>query len=380
MTLAIKELEETHLNFYVPAYRIVVDGTDLVRKRYLEISSVQVDHTLKGADKFSFTVNGAFDIKNRQFVLRTDPLLLGDLTTLFPFGSAIEIYMGYKDTEQLPLMLRGKITAVQTNFPASGFPQINVSGYDLSYCMTVGTGKLPLKFPDQKDSEIVAQIADKYGLNSVVVDTQVKHRITEKGQQTDMQFLEKLAERNGYEFYTFDKTLYFRPPANVRLAGQDGDPVVSLEWGKGLLSFSPEINIAQQVTKVEVRGWDVNSKQEIVGTAGAGDEPRRDSGRRSGGEVMQSVCREQNELKVRVPVFSKQQADLWAEAILKNRSETFVQGSGESIGLPEIRIDENIKLTGLGAPFSKVYYVENVTHTINTSGYRTTFKVKDTTI
>ena len=78
--------------------------------------------------------------------------------------------------------------------------------------------------------------------------------------------------------------------------------------------------------------------------------------------------------------FSKQQADRWAEAILKKRSEGFVQGSGESIGLPEIRIDENIKLGGLGKPFSKVYYIEQATHTINTSGYRTTFRIKDTTI
>jgi phage protein D len=156
--------------------------------------------------------------------------------------------------------------------------------------------------------------------------------------------------------------------------------VVTLEWGKGLLSFSPEINISQQITSVEVRGWDVNAKKEIVGIAGKGKEPRRDADRRSGGEVMQSVCREQTELKVRVPVFSQQEADRWAEAILKKRSELFVQGSGESIGLPEIRADENIELIGLGRPFSKTYYVEQSTHTIGTSGYRTTFKVKDTTI
>ena len=58
----------------------------------------------------------------------------------------------------------------------------------------------------------------------------------------------------------------------------------------------------------------------------------------------------------------------------------FVQGSGESIGLPELRADTNIELLGLGRELSKTYYVEQTTHTINTSGYRTTFRVKDTTI
>ena len=153
-----------------------------------------------------------------------------------------------------------------------------------------------------------------------------------------------------------------------------------LEWGRGLLSFTPEFNIAEQITKVEVRGWDIASKKEIVGTATAGEEPGRDSGRRSGGEVLKQVCRDQGELKVRKPVFSQQEAKRAAEAILKKRSELFVQGSGESIGLPEIRANTLIELTGMGKPFNKKYYVEQCTHTISTAGYRTTFKIKDPTI
>jgi len=366
MTLTFTQLEEAHKNFYVPTYKILVNERDLLEDEFMEISSVQVDNTLKGADHFTFIVNSDFNFAQREF---------GFLFDLFAFGSPVEIRMGYQGDVPLPLMLRGKITAVQTSFPASGLPQITVEGYDLSYCMTVGTGKKPLRFSGRKDSDIVAEIARKpYGLNPIVKDTQVEHPLTEKGQQSDMQFLEKLAERNGYELYTFDQDLFFHPPDN------GADAVVSLEWGKGLLSFSPQINISQQVTSVEVRGWNVSTKQEIVGTAGRGQEIGRDPGRRSGGEEMQAVCRSTEGLKIRVPVFSKQAADRWANAILKKRAEQFVQGSGESIGLPELRADRNIKLLGLGEKFSRIYYIEQTTHTINTSGYRTTFKVKDTTI
>ena len=77
---------------------------------------------------------------------------------------------------------------------------------------------------------------------------------------------------------------------------------------------------------------------------------------------------------------SQQQADRQAAAILQQRSEGLVKGSGESIGLPEIRADRNIELRGLGRLFSKTYYIEQATHTIDGSGYKTTFKVKDTTI
>jgi phage protein D len=348
-----------------------VNNQDLLRQLFLEIASVQVDNTLKGADRFSFTVNSAFNFEQRDFRL-DPPQAFPLISDLFAFGNAVEIRMGYQDGKELPLMLRGKITAVQTSFPASGLPQINVSGYDLSYCMT--KGKKSRNWTSKTDSYVVSRVVREYGLTPRVKDTQVEQPKIEQSQESDWQFLEKLADRNGYEIHVFDQDLFFEPPAN------DKSAVLSLEWGKGLLSFTPEINIAEQISKVEVRGWDVKSKKEIVGTAVIGEEPGRDANRRSGAEVVKAVCRDQGELKIRVPVFSQQEANRRAETILKKRSELFVQGSGESIGLPEIRANTNIELLGMGKPFSKTYYVEQSTHTINTSGYRTTFKVKDTTI
>jgi Bacteriophage probable baseplate hub protein len=362
MTMTITELEKHYHDFYVPAFLIKVDGKDLLADLFLEIASVQVDNTLKGMDRFSFTINSTFNFQSREFA---------HLTDLFAFGNSVEIHLGYQGFT-LALMHRGIVTAVQTSFPASGLPQINVSGYDLSYCMT--KGKRSRNWEGRKDSEIVDEVAREYGLNPKVEDTRVTHPKIEQSQESDFQFLEKLAERNGYELYVFDKDLHFRSPANDEAA------VISLEWGKGLVSFSPEINISEQVSKVEVRGWDVNTKREIVGTAGQGDEPGRDANRRSGAEVIKRVCRDGGELKVRIPVYSQQEADRQAEAILKRRAELLVQGSGESIGLPEILADKNIELGGLGALFNKTYYIEESTHTVSTSGYRTTFKVKDTTI
>lgn len=362
MTLTIEKLEQGYKNFYVPAFQILVNKKDLLKQLHMEIASVQVDTVLKGGDRFSFTVNSTFNFKNREFE---------HLQDTFAFGNSVLISMGYQNGKTLPVMLTGKITAVQTSFPASGLPQINVSGYDLTYCM--GKGKKSRPWNNRTDSYVASKIAGEYGLTPRVVDTKVQHPTTQQNQESDTQFLERLATRNGYECFAINEELFFRPPANKETA------VLALEWGKGLLSFSPEINIAEQISKVEVRGWDINTKKEIVGTAGAGDEPGRDPGRRSGAEVVKALCREQGELKIRKPVFSQQEAKRQADAILKERSELLVQGSGESIGMPEIRAGMNIQLTGLGKLFSRPYYVQQSTHTINSSGYRTTFKVKDTT-
>jgi phage protein D len=376
MTQTFVQLEQAHKGFYVPSYEIKVNNQNLLTELFMEISSVQVENVLKGGDHFSFTVNSTFNFEDRDFE---------HLEDTFAFGNSVVISMGYQNSEPQPepspppdrsilrTMIIGKITAVQTSFPASGLPQINVSGYDLTYCMGKGKKSRP-PWQNKTDSYVVSQIASEYGLNPQVVDTVVQHPTTQQNQESDAQFIERLTARNGYECYAYKKDLIFRPRPK-----KPTEPIISLEWGKGLLSFSPEINIAEQVTKVEVRGWDVNTKKEVVGTAKAGEEPGRAQGRTSGAEVLKKVCREEAELKVRESVFSKQEAQRRADAILKERSELFVQGSGESIGMPEIRAGTYIDLKGMGRLFSRSYYIQQCTHTINNSGYRTTFKTKDTT-
>jgi len=44
----------------------------------------------------------------------------------------------------------------------------------------------------------------------------------------------------------------------------------------------------------------------------------------------------------------------------------------------ELRPDRNVELDKLGLPFSKTYYIQQATHKIDSSGYRTRFKVKET--
>jgi phage protein D len=55
-----------------------------------------------------------------------------------------------------------------------------------------------------------------------------------------------------------------------------------------------------------------------------------------------------------------------------------IRGRGCSIGLPDLRPGKNIELIGIGSKFSGDYHVESTTHTINDSGYTTSFEVRKT--
>jgi phage protein D len=375
MALNILQIEKARKNFYAPAFNVTVSKESLVLDLHLEVTSVQVDNILGAADQFSFVVNNAFDIATREFV----KIGKKTLPEFFEFGAPVQIYMGYGDRTKLDLMLAGIVTEVSTSFPSSGAPQLTVSGYDHSYCLTRGAQSD--NWPKMKDSDVVRQIATRYSLTPKVEDTHVPHANIVMSQESPAKFIGRLAERNGFEWFVRDTDLFFRSPAN------DERGVIELKWGEGLVSFSPEITLREQVSRVEVYGWNVQKKERIVGKASKGDEPGRDQARAdgqkraSGAEYLQNVCRDkETTLRVREPVFSQQQADQRARAILKRRSEGFVGGRGESIGIPELKADTNITLKGLGKVFSTTFYVQQTTHTVSASGYRTSFQVKDTTI
>src|SRR5262249_15583692 len=170
-----------------------------------------------------------------------------------------------------------------------------------------------------------------------------------------------------------NKILHFHKPNDKAGA------VVRLVYGEGLMSFKPEANLAGQISRVEVYGWDRKARKAIVGIASAGEESGLSG--KSAGQYLNAFVRDPSKrptLRLRQPVFTQSEADQRAKAALSERAKQFLTGEGEATGLPELRPDRNVELANLGVPFSKIYYIQQATHKIDANGYRTRFKVKET--
>jgi Bacteriophage probable baseplate hub protein len=79
---------------------------------------------------------------------------------------------------------------------------------------------------------------------------------------------------------------------------------------------------------------------------------------------------------VHEPVFSPQEAQQRADAILADRLRCFVQATGNTVGLPDLRAGVNVQIGGLGSRFSGTYFVTETTHTIGAGGYTTRFSAR----
>lgn len=369
--MRLADFAEQYGNFTVPNFQVQVGGQDLVRELFLSVPSAEVDLKEKTSGRFSFKVINAFDWELRSFVGGEGEQQI-DLLNLFAFGTPVTIRMGYGEVGKLKTIFEGIITEVGTGFNEGQVPELSVSGYDGLYPLT--TGRNTRSWEQAHDSDAVSELVGVTGLSPDVQQTDtVKPRI-DQSQESDIAFLQKLAERNGATFYVRNRQFYFGPRNNSDQA------VVELPWGAGLLSFSPSANLAQQVETVEVHGWSAERGEAIVGRASRDEQSGRDSGRRSGAEYVAEALNNQPVMRVRAAVHDQAEADSRARAILEERSQDFMTADGESIGLPEIVPDINIAFSDLGPAFSKVYYVNATVHQIDGNAYNTRFSMQETTL
>nr|WP_315249584.1 hypothetical protein [uncultured Duganella sp.] len=348
-----------------------------MRDLLVAVSQVEVELVMNAASHFSFTLADCYDHESGQFQTGRGQRLLEILT----LGAEIEVCIGYGDASTTPTAMLGQVAAIETCFPETGAPELIVSGYDHGYPLKLGKNSDSWK--NRKDSEVVQLIAGFHHLDTVIDDTAERPPQTEQNQLSDWDFLKTLAERNGdkdqhFELYVEPGGAGKIPTLHFGLPRTGSAPVATLKWGAGLLSFRPVANLAGQVSKVEVYGWDVNNKQPIVGRASAEDGANAQGKRiaRHLGALVQASDR-QPTLRTRQPVFTQAEADKRAKAALGDLTKTFLTGEGECVGLPELRPDRTVELTNLGVAFSQCYYIEQAAHRIDSGGYRTRFKVRE---
>lgn len=366
--MRLVEYSRKYQDFYAPTFSIQISGRDIARDWKVAVSQLEVDLMLGAASRFSFAITNAFEHEERSFKSG----LGQDLLSQLEFGTSVDILMGYGDSKSTPLVMQGIITEIGTSFPDGDTPVLSISGYDRSFPLTIG--KNSRIWSDRKESFAAKDIASFHNLRSTVEETKLVHQRIQQDQESDWEFLKKIADNNTFEIYVDERSvLHFASPR------KNDSAVVDLEYGAGLISFKPEANLAGQVARVEVYGWNLQSKQEFVGVATAGQEIGLDG--KSSAQTLSKFIHDPRKLptlRLRHPVASQAEADEKARKALNERAEKFLTGEGECIGLPEIRPDRNIQLSKLGQRFSKTYYINQATHKIDASGFRTRFKVKET--
>ncbi len=355
---------------YIPDLILEINNQAAPATLIEDILQISVEESLNLPGMFTLVVkNDYFSGRTQDQVWRHE--------SLFLIGTPIKI--GFKNstteakefaTENQDSILEGEITAIETHFTSESQAPVVIRGYDVAH--RLHRGRYNRSFQNITDSDIVQQIAGEAGIKTNKIESSGSpHTYVFQENQTNMEFLRERAARLGFEVFVQDGKLNFRKPT----AGES----LTLQWLKDIHSFQVRISSAEQVSSVQVRGWDYTNKAPIVSTKSSQTAPVITTTEYGKGSSTSSSFRGQPSkptmIVVDQPVSSTTEADNIAQAVFNELGGEFVQADARGNGDSKIRPGKVVKLSNLGK-YSGSYYITETRHLYRDRVYTTEFSVR----
>lgn len=292
----------------------------------------------------------------------------------FRAWTPVSVSAGFVETGQEELFA-GYVTQVTPKFdPDEARCTLEISGMDASVLMD---REEKLKdWPDKKDSDIASDIFDLYELASDVEDTTIVHDAalsTVIQRETDLQFLRRLAVRNGFACYVEGTTASFRSlPVD-----EEPQPVLAAHFGDetNLTSFTATID-ALRPAKVSMFQVD-RFKKEVLSAAAetAESDPL---GSLDADALLTSAVEAARVFVAKNAATGAPEMDALCKGLFEEGS-WFVVGEGEidagAYG-HVLRPRGLVTIKGVGETYSGEYYVSYVRHTFTCESYTQAFRVQ----
>ena len=281
--------------------------------------------------------------------------------SILDFGKLFEVRLGSTT------MFRGKITAIQADYPNGAPPKIRILAEDRLQDLRMT--RRTRSFNDLTDAQAIQQIAQGHGLSPQVNISGSTHKVLAQVNQSDLAFMRERARAVGAELWLDDQTLHAAPRA--QRTGEN----INLTHGAGLREFTVLADLSHQATSVFTSGWDVAAKEAINEQAGddvLGAELGQDE---SGASILRTAFGERKQTHAHtVPATASEARDI-ATARFRDMARRFVVGTGVAEPDPRLRVGTKVQLSGLGQLFSGKYYVTETNLTFDGQrGLRTNFR------
>ncbi|MDD9972207.1 MAG: contractile injection system protein, VgrG/Pvc8 family [Myxococcales bacterium] len=316
-------------------------------------------------------------------------------------GIPIQVALGSISDQRL--VFRGLVTQVEGDFPEEGAPSLRITAHDQRVRMGLKERSRHLR--NQKLEQLVQSVAEEYFLKSdvsVELDTDIDFGAqgVRQSRETDLRFLLRLAQQtecqvlletdgasDKFRFVALSKL--YRDKSRLALTYQR-DGVEHL-----LLSFKPRVDVGEVRLSKHRAAVDPESGNETTAVQAMAVPPAEEDiwldeglGRWFGRFPQRT--QQLSELQ-RASIARAENVDLGAVAI--DEAPPFLTGpqrailgknvvarrlrgmraEGRSVGLPGLRAGRMVNIQGVGR-FSGDWYLTQVRHTVDGSGYHTEFE------
>src|SRR4051812_767709 len=335
-----------------PDFALHLDGQKLQGEEAAAILGIRVFQTRSGASAFEVVVS--------------DPELKWQAKPTFTDCKEVKIELG--PPGKLKKIFDGEVTAWRTELERSGPSVMVLRGMDRSHRLM--RAKKTKTYAAATPIDCARQIAGQHGLTAKTRggSPEPVKMFRFQANQTDFDFLQSLAQLEGYMFWIEGSDLHFERPSISDAAD------VEFAFGQDLKTFLPVANFRKPPVSVEVGAWDVAGKAEITGKAKTGDELWSVPGGKPGANLAKFSSARPELSLVESQVGTQEHADTVARAALTRRAMEFITAEVEVQGNPSVKPGAIVTLKKVGA-YSGHYLVTEANHFYDAAGYNCIFYV-----
>ena len=337
---------------FTPIFTIRIDGNELTRKEEDAVHEIKITDWLRLPDVCTVAVGyQADEVKG-----------FADLDgSAFKVGAELEVKLGSTEDSTTQTLFKGEIVTVEPTFQA-GHVAMVVRAYDRSHRMM--RSRKQRTFLNQTISDIVTSVAGDSGISVSAASSGGALDFVLQHNETDWDFIWRLAKRIGFEFICEDTKAEFKKP----------DPnaeSVTLTYPDDIYEFRPRLTAVQQVEKVVVRGFDLKTKQSVTRTQTSPEQVTSAGIARS--EMVSAFPGASLEIAGQ-SFNTTEEADSMAQAALDQLANAYLAAEGACFGDPRIKAGMKLEIRGIGSKYSGTYRVAKAIHAIaGGGGYTTTF-------
>ncbi|HLX34141.1 MAG TPA: VgrG-related protein [Candidatus Limnocylindrales bacterium] len=346
------------------AATVTVDGAELDEEMRGHIELVVVDDDVSLPTMFAVTLQ--------------DPELDVVAKSGMRVGAKVDIAYAGQGGADDPIC-SGEVVTIECDYDAFG-NRVVVRGYSPSH--RLHSGRRTRAFVNVTDSDIVNQVAEDAGVDlGLVQDTDEVHDHVTQANVSDWEFLSTRARAIGFDLAIVDGKLTFgRSPAAATAPAEsaiddspEGRDERVLVYGENLLSFHGRISAAEQVSSVEVRGWDDTQKQAIVASVDARTEAAKLN--LADPATLAGFFGNPKLVSVDQSITTDGAANTAAKALGERLGSAFAKADGVAVGNAKLKAGTAVRIGKLSEDFNGAYVLTQVRHVIDGFGFRTHFTI-----
>ena len=330
----------------VAAAEAKIDGVPLEREALENLLEITLEQNLMLPDAFTLRL--------------ADPEVTFVDSKTFDIGKSVTLSFSSPEDRQLKQVFDGEITALEPEFTQEGIVH-TIRGYDRSH--RLNRVRKAATFQQMSAADIARKIAGANGLSAQVTPTGPRPKFTQQNNETDWEFLWRLAGLYDYEVVVEGRKLFFRPgrrrrrgdrPARLGQVEADADLAQAARHGRAADQGRQGARAGTRPARSRSSRRPLSARSPRASASTA----RRSCSALGGGTLTFADA----------PVTTKEEADKLASSLASQLAHACLEAEGVCEGDTRVAPGAKLSVSGIGTRFAGDYVVSKVTHSFKGGG------------